>query len=57
VPLEVRGRVKEIKGRKVTVTATVSALGEVVARGEVIAIQMPEHLEKELLSGNKGHTP
>jgi len=43
VPLEVRGRVKEIKGRKVTVSATVSAMGEVCARGEVVAIQMPEH--------------
>jgi hypothetical protein len=48
--------VKEIKGRKVTVSATVSARGEVCARGEVVAIQMPEHLEKELLSGSKGHT-
>jgi len=56
VPLEVRGRVKEIKGRKVTVSATVSAKGEVCARGEVVAIQMPEHLEKELLFGSKGHT-
>ncbi len=43
-PLEVRGRVKEIKGRKVVVTATVSAEGEVCARGEVVAVQMPEHL-------------
>jgi acyl-CoA thioesterase FadM len=57
VPLEVRGRVKEIKGRKVTVSATVSAMGEICARGEVVAIQMPEHLEKELLLGSKGHTP
>jgi acyl-coenzyme A thioesterase PaaI-like protein len=57
VPLEVRGRVKEIKGRKVTVSATVSARGEVCARGEVVAIQMPERLEKTLLFGNKGHTP
>jgi len=56
VPLEVRGRVKEIKGRKVTVSATVSAKGEVCARGEVVAIQMPERLEKELLFGSKGHT-
>jgi len=44
VPLELRGRVKEIKGRKVVVTATLSAHGEVCARGEVIAVQMPEHL-------------
>jgi acyl-CoA thioesterase FadM len=44
VPLELRARVKEIKGRKVVVTATLSAQGEVCARGEVIAVQMPEHL-------------
>ncbi len=44
VPLEVRGWVKEIQGRKVVVTATVSAEGEVTARGEVVAVQMPEHL-------------
>ena len=44
VPLEVRGRVKEIKGRKVVVEATVSAKGEVCARGEVVAVQMPENL-------------
>ncbi len=43
-PLELRARVKEIKGRKVVVTATLSAQGEVCARGEVIAVQMPEHL-------------
>ncbi len=44
VPLEVRGVVKEIKGRKVIVSATLSANGIVCARGEVVAVQMPEHL-------------
>jgi acyl-coenzyme A thioesterase PaaI-like protein len=44
VPLEIRGRAKEIKGRKVVVAATVSAGGEVCARGEVVAVQMPEHM-------------
>lgn len=44
VPLEVRGRVKEIKGRKVVVSATVLAEGEVCARGEVVAVQMPESM-------------
>lgn len=42
--LEVRGRVKEIKGRKVVVSATVSVEGEVSARGQVVAVQMPEHM-------------
>ncbi len=44
VPLELRGKVKEIKGRKVIVAVTLSASGEVCARGEVVAVQMPEHL-------------
>jgi acyl-coenzyme A thioesterase PaaI-like protein len=43
-PLEVRASVKEVKGRKVVVAATLSAEGEVCARGEVVAIQVPEHL-------------
>jgi len=34
VPLEIRGRVEEIKGRKVVVSAKVSAAGEVCATGE-----------------------
>ena len=44
VPLEVRGRVKEIKARKVVVEATVSAEGEVCVRGEVVAVQLPEDM-------------
>jgi len=44
VPLEVRGRIKEMKGRKVTVEAELFAGGEVTVRGEIIAVQMPEHL-------------
>ncbi len=42
VPLEIRGKVKEIQGRTVVVTATVSAAGEVCVRGEVVAVQVPE---------------
>lgn len=44
VVLEVRGRATELKGRKVVVEARVSANGEVCARGEVVAVQMPEHM-------------
>jgi len=44
VPLEIRGKVKEIKGRKVVVEATVLAEGEVCAKGQVVAVQLPEHL-------------
>jgi acyl-coenzyme A thioesterase PaaI-like protein len=43
-PLEIRGTVKEIKGRKVVVGATLSAGGEVCARGQVVAVQMPESM-------------
>lgn len=43
VELEIRGLVKEIKGRKVVVTTTVFAGGVATARGEVLAVQMPEH--------------
>ena len=46
--LEVRGKIKEIKGRKVIVEATLSANGEVCARGEVVAVQVPERLVEEL---------
>ncbi len=42
--LEVRATIKEIKGRKVVVVATLSAYGEVCARGEVVAVQMPEQM-------------
>ena len=42
VELEVRGRVREIKGRKVVVEAWLMANGEVCARGEVIAVRLPE---------------
>jgi acyl-coenzyme A thioesterase PaaI-like protein len=41
-PLELRGRVQEIKGRKVVVDITVSAKGEVCARGQVVAVQVPK---------------
>ena len=44
VPLQIRGRVKEIKGRKVVVDATLSAQGEVCARGQVVAVQIPEQM-------------
>ncbi len=46
--LEVRATVKELKGRKVVVSATLSAEGVVCARGEVVAVQMPEHLAAQL---------
>ena len=44
VPLQIRARVTELKGRKVVMEVTLSAEGQVCARGEVVAVQMPEHL-------------
>ena len=44
VPLEVRGKVGEVKGRKVVVSAIVSAGGEICAKGKVVAVKMPEHM-------------
>lgn len=41
-PIEIRGRIKEIKGRKVIVETSVLAGGVTTARGEVVAVQMPE---------------
>lgn len=41
-PLELRSQVKEVKGRKVVVSTTLSVGGVVCARGEVVAIQIPE---------------
>jgi len=43
-PLEVRSKVKEIKGRKVIVESRLIAGGKVCATGEVVAVQIPEHL-------------
>ena len=40
--LEIRGKVTEIRGRKVIVEATVYADGVATARGEVVAVQMPD---------------
>lgn len=42
VPLEARGRIREVKPRKVSVDIEVLAAGEVCARGNVIAVMMPE---------------
>jgi len=40
--LELRGRIKENKGRKLVISVTLSAAGKLRARGEVVTVQMPE---------------
>lgn len=42
VELTLRGRVKEIRGRKVVVETTLYANGVATVRGEVVAVQMPD---------------
>jgi acyl-coenzyme A thioesterase PaaI-like protein len=43
-PLDLRSQVKEVKGRKVVVTTALSVQGEVCARGEVVAVQIPDDM-------------
>ncbi len=47
--LELRGIIKEIKGRKVIVEINVSVNGIITARGQVIALQVPENLLSDLI--------
>lgn len=50
VTLELYGRVAEIKGRKVVVDITVFAGSTLCVRGQVVAVQIPERLEKRMKS-------
>jgi acyl-coenzyme A thioesterase PaaI-like protein len=52
VPLEVRGKVKEVKGRKVVIEEWILANGEITVRGEVVAVQVPDQMVQELLAQN-----
>jgi acyl-coenzyme A thioesterase PaaI-like protein len=47
VTLEIRGRIKEVKGKKVVVEARVLAAGEVCARSEVVAVTMPDTMKQK----------
>ncbi len=40
--LEIRGKVTEIKGRKVLVDLTLSALGKLCAEGSAVMVQIPD---------------
>ncbi len=52
VPLEVRARVKEIKGRKVVVECSLFARGEICVRGEAVAVQVPDAMLNELVQSS-----
>ena len=49
VPLEIRGTIKEISGRKVVVESRIIANGEVCVTGEVIALQVPDKLIRDMI--------
>jgi len=45
--MEIRARIKEIKGRKVTIAMTLTVDDTLCARGEMVAVEIPEgYLEK-----------
>lgn len=52
--LEVRGKVKTVKGRKVVIEEWIIANGEITVRGEVVAVQVPDGLVKDLLEKGGG---
>lgn len=47
--LEVRGRVKEVSGRKVVIEEWITANGETTVRGELVAVQVPDKMVQDLL--------
>jgi acyl-coenzyme A thioesterase PaaI-like protein len=49
VTLEIRGKVKEAKGRKVVIEEWIVANGVVTVRGEVVAVQVPEQMLDDLV--------
>ena len=49
IELEIRAKVKEIKGRKVTIEEWINANGVTTVRGEIITVQVPDQLVQELL--------
>jgi acyl-coenzyme A thioesterase PaaI-like protein len=49
VMLEVRGRVQEVKGRKVVIEEWIVARGEITVSGEVVAVQVPDQLIEKLV--------
>jgi len=51
--LEIRGKVKELKGRKVIIEEWILAKGVITVRGEVVAVQVPDEMVAELLKGVK----
>ncbi|MEO8356188.1 MAG: PaaI family thioesterase [Chloroflexota bacterium] len=51
IELEVRAKVKELKGRKVVIEEWIVANGFITVRGELVAVQVPESMLEELVKG------
>jgi acyl-coenzyme A thioesterase PaaI-like protein len=49
IELEIRGKVKEVKGRKIVIEEWIVANGITTVRGELVAVQVPEAMVEELL--------
>jgi acyl-coenzyme A thioesterase PaaI-like protein len=47
--LEIRGKVKEVKGRKVVIEEWILANGIITVQGEVVAVQVPDEMVDALL--------
>lgn len=45
VPMELRGKVEEIKGRKVVVSINLSSKGKICVKGQVVAVELPDKLK------------
>lgn len=54
IELEIRGLVREVKGRKAVIEEWIVAKGVITVRGEVVAVQVPDEMVAALLKGNPG---
>ena len=52
IELEIRAKVKELKGRKVIIEEWLIANGVTTVRGDVVAVQVPASMLEELMKGN-----
>jgi acyl-coenzyme A thioesterase PaaI-like protein len=51
IELEIRAKVKEVKGRKVVIQEWIVANGIITVRGEAVAVQVPDELVAALMKG------
>jgi acyl-coenzyme A thioesterase PaaI-like protein len=51
--LEIRGKVKEVKGRKIVIEEWIVANGVITVKGELVAVQVPEQMVTDLLKEEK----